>query len=73
MKLEDYGTGWFGLQIALKTDEVDRLIESLNWLRKNKTEHFHFHSKFLENDKSGIGDVEISIMGLDEQDNAGIG
>lgn len=64
--LEDFGTGWCGIHVGLKSNEIDQLIAALHELKKEKT-HFHFRSSF-EGD-SGIGDVEIYFQPDDQPSN----
>ena len=54
--LEDFKTGWFGLFIGLKSQEIEELIGALEDLKKYKS-HFHFRSTFEGN--GGIGDIEV--------------
>jgi hypothetical protein len=54
--LEDFKTGWYGLTIGLKAQEIDELIRTLEELKKYKS-HFHFRSDY-EGD-GGIGDIEV--------------
>jgi hypothetical protein len=55
-KLEDFKTGWFGLEVGLTDDDITALIERLTTLRKHKG-HFHARSNF--SGQGGIGDIEF--------------
>ena len=53
---EDFKTGWYGITLGLKSEEIDELIVALQDLTREKT-HFHFRSDF--EGKPGIGDIAI--------------
>ena len=55
-RLEDFATGWFGLQIGLSDKDIALLIDNLNALRDSKG-HFHARSDFTGT--PGIGDIEF--------------
>jgi len=55
-KLEDFATGWYGLEIGLSDQDIAILIEKLNALRDSRG-HFHARSDF--SGKPGIGDIEF--------------
>ena len=55
-KLEDFATGWFGLQVGLSDQDIALLIDKLNALRSSKS-HFHARSDF--SGSPGIGDIEF--------------
>jgi len=54
--LEDFKTGWYGLKLGVKSDEIDVLILALKKLKENK-DHFHCRSSF--EGKGGVGDIEF--------------
>ena len=56
VKLEDFATGWFGLEIGLSDREIAQLIDKLNTLRSSKG-HFHARSDF--SGTPGVGDIEF--------------
>ena len=56
-QLEDFGTGWSGLRLALSDHDLELLIARLNELRKTKG-HFHARSDFDANG-GGLGDIEF--------------
>jgi len=55
-KLEDFKTGWFGIQLGISDAEIPVLIERLLELQRNHS-HFHLRSDFVGT--GGVGDVEI--------------
>ena len=55
-KLEDFATGWFGLEIGLSDKDIVLLIDRLNALRVSKG-HFHARSDF--SGTPGIGDIQF--------------
>ena len=59
LKLEDYNTGWIGLKIAIKTNDIDILIQNLELLKDNPSQHFHISSNF--EGETGVGDIEIYV------------
>lgn len=64
--VEDFGTGWYGVRIGLKADDIDELIVALRALKQEKT-HFHLRSDF-EGD-GGVGDVEMYLQSDEEFSN----
>jgi hypothetical protein len=56
IKLEDFKTGWFGLQIGIIDAEIPVLVERLQELQKSRG-HFHIRSDF--SGSGGVGDVEL--------------
>ena len=61
--IEDFKTGWYGISLGLKSDEIDQLIIALQKL-KNERSHFHLRSDF--EGSGGIGDIELYYQ-TDEQ------
>ncbi len=55
-KLEDFGTGWFGLTLGLSDRDITALIERLTDLRDSRG-HFHARSEF--SGEGGVGDIEF--------------
>jgi hypothetical protein len=66
IKIEDFKTGWFGLELGIKNSEIDSLIDALNMLKQNDN-HFHLRSDFAGT--GGVGNVEFYIQNNDEQNN----
>lgn len=64
--LEDFKTGWYGLTLGVKHDDIDQLIAALQHLKTSKN-HFHFRSDFQGN--GGIGDIEFYYQTDDNNDN----
>ncbi len=64
IEIENFNTGWYGLQLGIKENEIDSLIDCLEMLRTQS--HFHLRSDFEGH--GGIGDVEIYLQS-DEIDN----
>ena len=58
-QIEDFKTGWYGVSLGLKKNEIDLFIEALKSLKKCQEGHFHLRSNF-EGD-GGAGDIEIYI------------
>ncbi|MEO5715310.1 MAG: hypothetical protein ABIT37_17665 [Luteolibacter sp.] len=56
IKLEDFKTGWVGLQVGITAAEIPVLIERLRDLQRNRS-HFHLRSDF--SGSGGVGDVEF--------------
>ncbi|QJT09155.1 hypothetical protein [Oceanidesulfovibrio marinus] len=58
-EIEDFGTGWYEISIGINKEEIQSLINYLNELQKDDTQHFH-----LSSDLSGDGvvcDIEIYV------------
>ncbi len=74
MKIEMNGlnTGWFGLNICLRPEEINQLLENLIELREQSLGHFHIRSSWPEDQGDGIADIEFSIIGDGETENATI-
>lgn len=67
-EIEAFKTGWFGLHLRFRPEEIDKLIASLQELKAGELEHFHFRRDDWEC-MPGIADVELSVLGANEQDN----
>lgn len=59
--LEDFKTGWFGIQVGLTDSDITLLIERLQELRQNHS-HFHFRRDDLTG-ATGVADVELYWTG----------
>ena len=57
--IEDFKTGWFGIGLGIKQVEIDSLIQHLQALKKDPSQHFHRASDFAGS--GGVGDIEIYI------------
>jgi hypothetical protein len=64
--IEDFKTGWFGLSIGIKKNDVDKLIDALQKI-KSKDGHFHLRSDY--HGSGGVGDIEFFILDENETDN----
>lgn len=69
--IEDFKTGWFGLGIGLRPNEIANLIEALARLRDSTAEHPHFHmvSK-CDGPTPAVADIEFYMLPDDQADNA---
>jgi len=68
VEIEDFKTGWFGIGIGLKSDEIDQLIELLKMIKADPEQHFHISSPDYTGD-GGVGDIEIYIQNESQKDN----
>jgi len=71
-EIEDFGTGWFGLRIALSSSDVDELIGRLTHMRDHPDQHFHLSSTYDDGD-GRVADVEFSMMGSSDLHNMKFG
>ncbi len=55
--IEDFNTGWFGLEIGLTDSDITTLIDCLTELRSTRS-HFHARSRF--EGEGGVGDIEFA-------------
>lgn len=69
--IDDFKTGWVGLSLAFRPQEIDLFIERLAALRSGNAGHFHCHATDFEGE-NGVADVEVSLMGEQEVDNLAI-
>lgn len=67
---EDFDSGWTDIILGLRPEEIDRFIAMLDMLKMEPDQHFHLSSTF--EDESRVSGIEISVQGVDEQDNAAI-
>jgi hypothetical protein len=56
VSIEDFKTGWYGVQIGISESEIPLLINRLKTLQETQG-HFHFRSNY--EGKGGVGDIEI--------------
>jgi hypothetical protein len=59
-KLIDWRNGWFGVELAIRTDEIERLVSLLQMIKSDPEQHFHLSSDYKGS--GGLGDIEISIQ-----------
>lgn len=60
-ELIDYGTGSYGLQVALRTEEIDEFIELLELLKKGESDFDHFHMARAAAKDGKVYDIEFSV------------
>lgn len=65
--LEDRKNGWFGIELAISSPEIDRLITLLQELKADPEQHFHISSDYK--DSGGLGDIEVFIKSDTEPNN----
>lgn len=65
--LSDWKNGWFGIELALRPPEIDRVISLLQLLKADPNQHFHLTSDY--NGTGGVGDIEISVQSDREPSN----
>ena len=66
-KLDDWKNGWFGVQLGLKREEIDRVIALLQMLKEEPDQHFHLSSDYKGN--GGLGDIEVFVQPADQISN----
>lgn len=67
-ELERFDSGWHGMYLRLRPQEVTALIDALK--RLQELEHFHLRAIFDDDvSKPGVADVEIALQGEHESDN----
>ena len=71
-KVEIFPSGWIGLSLSLKAEEIDVLISRLQYLKSKSDGHFHFHGAD-HSGTPGIADIEISFSPPEEADDMKIG
>ncbi len=59
-KIEDFKTGWYGISISIRENEIDFFIDQLTELKESKNQHFHISST-SEGDE-GVVDIEFSLQ-----------
>jgi hypothetical protein len=65
--IEDWKNGWFGVDLALTSQEVDRLIELLQMLKTNPDQHFHMASDYK--DAGGVGEITMYLKTAEQKHN----
>ena len=70
-ELEDWNNGWYGVRLALRPAEIDRLLVLLQRLRQDPDQHFHIASDYTGS--GGLGDIEVSVASQSEVDNMHLG
>lgn len=67
-EIEHFNSGWSGIRLCFRNNEIDELIASLQSLKQRDIGHFHIHS-IESSDNTGIADIEISRAGDSDVDN----
>jgi len=65
--IEDWKNGWFGIELGIAPDEIDRLCDLLQMLKKDQEQHFHISSDYKGT--GGIGDITVFISIEKQQHN----
>ncbi len=60
VELENFETGWYGVSLGLKKEEIDGLIEQLMNLKTHLGQHFHLTSYYKG--EGGIGNIEFYVQ-----------
>lgn len=63
-KINDWKNGWFGVELAIRKEEIDPLIELLKMIKDDPDQHFHLSSSYKK--EGGLGDIEICIQHTEE-------
>ena len=71
--IEDFKTGWYGVNIGLDETDIDKLIEFLQELKKDNSYHFHLFSTAFDSEKGGVADIQFSWKSESEISNMEIG
>ena len=66
-KLEDWKNGWFGLELGISANEIDRIIGLLQTLQREPDQHFHIGSDYKAS--GGLGDITLYVQSPDEASN----
>jgi len=72
IECESFGTGWIGLSIALRRDEIDQMILLLQELKRAEFDHFHLSSTDSSANE-GVADIEVTTQGEHVPDNMRFG
>jgi hypothetical protein len=65
--IERYSNNWLELSLAIREDEIDKLIMLLQHLKQDTSQHFHLGGDYKG--KGGIADIEIGIQPKNVNDN----
>jgi hypothetical protein len=66
--LNDFGTGWFALELGITSEEIDQLISSLQLLQAKKFDHFVLANNSVD-DTKGVENIEVYLSAEDDKDN----
>jgi len=67
-ELEDFKTGWYGVAIYLREEEIDLLIEQLAGLRRSKDQHSHISISGASEAEGSIADIEFNVQEGEQDD-----
>ncbi len=67
VEMDDFKTGWYGIAIGIKPDEIDMLIGRLISIKNKSNQHFHITSDY--EGEGGIGDIEIYLSDENRKSN----
>jgi hypothetical protein len=59
-EIEDWKNGWFGIELGIGAEELNRFIELLRMLEREPDQHFHIFSDYKGADE--IGSIRISFL-----------
>lgn len=65
--IEDWKNGWQGIELAITSQEIDKLIELLTMLKANPEQHFHISSDYKAS--GGIGEITMYLKNNEQQHN----
>lgn len=68
VKLNDFGTGWFAVELGITESEINQLISNLQSLKEKKFDHFVLANNSDEGSQ-GIENIEIYLSGDNEKNN----
>ncbi len=66
VQIEDFETGWYGLSLGVKKEDIKALIKAFKQLEENQN-HFHLRNNMEGN--SGVADIEIFFQEDSEENN----
>ena len=60
VNIEDFKTGWFGINVSLNSEDIDSLVEQLKRLKQQPNHHFHVYSTAFDIQASGVADIQFN-------------
>lgn len=60
VEIENFNTGWYGINISIRKNEIDVLIKQLKKLKDSEEQHFHISSDY--EGEFGVGDIEFNLL-----------
>ena len=69
VNLKKYDTGWYEINIGLKTSDIDKLIILLNDLKKDQNQHFPIVNNDYDLSKGKVENIEFYVQDFEEQNN----